>query len=306
MDVASKSVRNRAGERDQPDRGQGGRHRGALAEAGGKDEQRDDHDSPADPEQCAEEPGGKPDGNEAHTRIVRAVAAVERLSEAPELAAILLDIDGTLAPIAPRPEDARVPDEARAEVATLAERYALVACISGRTGEDARRMVGVEGVRYVGAHGLELAPDADRWRNEIHAFASGVDWPVEDKGLTVSFHYRQAEDEDAALEYLEEVAEKARRSGLIPRFGRKVLEIRPPVRADKGTAVRQLLDEAGLHRALYAGDDSTDADAFRALDKLEVGVRVAVSSDEAPSDLVESADIVVASPAELLTLLARL
>jgi trehalose 6-phosphate phosphatase len=234
------------------------------------------------------------------------VSAVDRLSEAPELAAILLDIDGTLAPIAPRPEDARVPDEARAEVARLGGRYALVACISGRTGEDARRMVGVDGVRYVGAHGLELAPDADRWRDEIHAFASSVDWPVEDKGLTVSFHYRQAEDEVAALEYLEEVAEKARRSGLIPRFGRKVLEIRPPVHADKGTAVRQLLDEADLRRALYAGDDSTDTDAFRALDGLEVGVRVAVSSDEAPNVLVRLADIVVASPAELLTVLSRL
>ena len=234
------------------------------------------------------------------------MSAVDLLSEAPGLAAILLDIDGTLARIAPRPGDARVPDEARAEIARLAGRYALVACISGRTGEDSRRMVGVEGVRYVGSHGLELAPDADRWRDEIHAFASGVDWPVEDKGLTVSFHYRQAEDEDAALEYLEEVAEQARRSRLIPRFGRKVLEIRPPVRADKGTAVSKLLDEAGLRRALYAGDDSTDADAFRALDSLEVGVRVAVSSDEAPSELVDTADVVVGSPAELLALLSRL
>jgi trehalose 6-phosphate phosphatase len=174
------------------------------------------------------------------------VSAVERLPEAPERAAIFLDIDGTLAPIAPRPEDARVPDEAREEVARLAERYALVACVSGRTGEDARRMVGVDGVRYVGSHGLELAPDADRWRDEIQSFVATVDWPVEDKGLTVSFHYRQAEDEDAALEYLDEVAERARQAGLIPRFGRKVLEIRPPVHADKGTAVTQLLDDTGL------------------------------------------------------------
>ena len=234
------------------------------------------------------------------------MSAVERLSEAPELAAIFLDVDGTLAPIAPRPEEARVPNEAREEVARLAERYALVACVSGRTGEDARRMVGVESVRYVGAHGLELAPDADRWRDEIHAFAATVDWPVEDKGLTVSFHYRLAEDEDAALEYLDEVAERARAAGLIPRFGRKVLEIRPPVHADKGTAVEQMLDEAGLRRALYAGDDSTDADAFRALDALEVGVRVAVSSDEAPSELTRLADLLVDSPADLLALLSRL
>jgi trehalose 6-phosphate phosphatase len=133
-----------------------------------------------------------------------------------------------------------------------------------------------------------------------------VDWPVEDKGLTVSFHYREAENEDEALEYLEGVADRAREAGLVPRFGRKVLEIRPPVEADKGTAVTQLLAEAGLRRALYAGDDTTDLDAFRAVEGLEVGIRVAVSSDEAPSELVDVADVVVNSPVELLTLLSRL
>jgi trehalose 6-phosphate phosphatase len=228
------------------------------------------------------------------------------LAQAPRRAAILLDVDGTLAPIATRPEDASVPEETRAEVERLAGRYALVACISGRTGEDARRLVGVDGIRFVGSHGLELEPEAAEWRERIHSFAAGIDWPVEDKGLTVSFHYRQAGDEEAALAYLEEVAERARGEGLLPRFGRKVLEIRPPVHADKGTAVGHLLAEAGLQRALYAGDDTTDLDGFRALDGLELGIRVAVSSDEAPALLVSSADIVVGSPAELLALLRRL
>jgi trehalose 6-phosphate phosphatase len=234
------------------------------------------------------------------------VSALNCLAEAPDRAAIVLDVDGTLAPIVRRPEESAVPEEARHEVARLVARYALVACVSGRTGYDARRLVGVDGVRYVGSHGLELAPEADRWRNEIHRFAAGVDWPVEDKGLTISFHYREAENEDTALEYLEEVAERAHAAGLVPRFGRKVLEIRPPVEADKGTAVTQLLSEAGLKRALYAGDDTTDIDAFRALDGLELGIRVAVSSDEAPGELVNAADIVVESPAELLALLSRL
>ena len=228
------------------------------------------------------------------------------LAEAPQRAAILLDVDGTLAPIAPRPDGARVPEETRAEVQRLAGTYALVACISGRTGDDARRLVGVDGVRYVGSHGLELEPEAGDWVERIRSFAAGVDWPVEDKGLTVSFHYREAEDEEGALAYLEGVAERARGEGLVPRFGRKVLEIRPPVPAHKGTAVRHLLAAADLERALYAGDDTTDLDAFRALDGLELGVRVAVSSDEAPKDLVGGADIVVASPAELVELLRRL
>jgi trehalose 6-phosphate phosphatase len=237
---------------------------------------------------------------------VQAEALVARLAEAPDAAAILLDVDGTLAPIVARPEQAQVPAETRDEVARLAGRYALVACVSGRTGDDARRMVGVDGVVYVGSHGLELEPEARRWRERLRSFADTVDWPVEDKGLTVSFHYREADDEEAALDYLDEVADRAREQGLAPRFGRKVLELRPPVDADKGTAVRALLSERGLRRALYAGDDTTDLDAFRALDGLELAARVAVSSDEAPQELVREADVTVDSPRALLDLLRRL
>jgi trehalose 6-phosphate phosphatase len=233
-------------------------------------------------------------------------ALVVHLAEAPEAAAIILDVDGTLAPIVSQPEEAHVPSETRDEVARLTGRYGLVACVSGRLGEDARRMVGVDGVVYVGVHGLELEPEAARWQERLRSFAATVDWPVEDKGLTVSFHYRDAGDEEAALEYLEEVAGRAREEGLAPRFGRKVLELRPPVDAHKGTAVRRLLSDRGLRRALYAGDDTTDLDAFRALDGLEVAVRVAVSSDEAPGELITEADVVVDSPAAFLDLLRGL
>jgi trehalose 6-phosphate phosphatase len=232
--------------------------------------------------------------------------ALARLSEDPALAAVLLDVDGTLAPIVARPELAEVPAETRAEVARLAERYALVGCISGRSGEEARRLVGVEGVVYVGVHGLELAPEAERWRETLRPFAQ-LEWPwLEDKGLTVALHWREAADEQAARAELEGIAERAEATGLQARWGRKVLELRPPVQADKGTAVRTLLEKRGLRRALYAGDDTTDLDAFRGLDGLEVAVRVAVASAEAPSGLREAADLTVTSPAELLDLLRRL
>jgi trehalose 6-phosphate phosphatase len=228
------------------------------------------------------------------------------LVEAPAEAAILLDVDGTLAPIVPRPELAAVPEETRAEVRRLAARYGLLACISGRTGADAARLVGVDGIVYVGVHGLEVAPEAERWRDRVQEFATAAPWPVENKGLTVGFHYREAEDEAAARAELERVAERARAAGLEPRWGRKVLEIRPPLEADKGTAVGRLLDERGLRRALYAGDDTTDLDAFRGLDGLDYAVRIAVASAEGPPELRARADLVVQSPARLLDLLRLL
>ena len=229
-----------------------------------------------------------------------------RLAERPESSAILLDVDGTLAPIVSRPQDAKVPDDTRAILEQLAARYALVACVSGRPGDDAAELVGVPGVVCVGEHGLELDPRAAEWAPRIAEFAASVDWPAERKRLTAAFHWRTAEDERAAVAELRRVADRAGAAGLRPRWGRKVLEVRPPIDADKGTAIRSLLDERGLRRALYAGDDTTDLDAFRGLDGLELAVRVAVVSDEAPNDLGTAADVVVGSPEALADLLRRL
>ena len=230
-----------------------------------------------------------------------------RLAEAPDRAAILLDVDGVLAPIVDVPHEAVVPEETRAEVARLHERYALVACISGRSGADARRIVGLDQLVYVGEHGLELVPEAAEWSERLHAFAESIDWDdIERKPLTISFHYRRADNEAEALAMLEAAAARARHEGLVARFGRKVLELRPPVGAHKGTAVAHLLGERGLERALYAGDDTTDLDAFDAVRSLELGVRVAVASAEGPPALREAADIVVDGPAEMLELLRAL
>jgi trehalose 6-phosphate phosphatase len=231
---------------------------------------------------------------------------LDELAREPGRAALLLDVDGVLAPIVARPEDADVPEDTRAELRRLVARYALVACISGRPAGEVARMVDVDGIAVVGEHGLGLDPAAEQWAESLHAFADGVEWPVERKALSVSFHYRGADDEAAARAFLEEVATRARAAGLVARFGRKVLELRPPVAANKGTAVRHLLDGHGLRRALYAGDDTTDLDAFDALDGLEVGVRVAVVSPEGPPELQDGADLVVESPEELLDLLRTL
>jgi trehalose 6-phosphate phosphatase len=230
------------------------------------------------------------------------------LSHAPERSTLIFDVDGTLAPIAPRPELAEVPPETRTELVRLAGRYLLVACVSGRSGEEARRLVGVDEIEFVGNHGLELDPRALDLADEIARFRSAVALPVEDKKLSLTYHYREAEDEAAARAQLERVAERARSEGLDARWGRKVLEIRPDVRADKGTAVRALLEQSGARRGLYAGDDATDLDGFGGLSGagLEHAVRVAVASDEAPPELRDAADLVVADPRDLLALLRLL
>jgi trehalose 6-phosphate phosphatase len=228
------------------------------------------------------------------------------LREAPKRAAILLDVDGTLAPIVERPEDAAVPQETRDVLLGLVERYGLVGVVTGRPGTLAAEFVGVEGVSIVGHHGLELADGVDEWRGRLASFRDTVEWPVEDKGLGLSYHYRTSPDRDAARTELERLAERARAEGFRTRFGKMVLEVLPSVDADKGTAVVALLAQAGLSRALFAGDDTTDLDAFRALDALEVGVKVAVDSAEAPPELRDRADIVVPGPAALVDLLRTL
>ena len=232
---------------------------------------------------------------------------IARLAETPERAALLLAVAGGRAPSVARPEPARVPDETRSVLRLLAGRYGLVACVSGRTGDDARRIVGVDELVYVGEHGLELEPEADAWAGKLQAFADETpEWTPERKRLTISYHWRTAPDERAAVATLERVAERARAAGLVTRWGRKVLELRPPLAADKGTAVRHLLARHGIERALYAGDDTTDLDAFRALEELPLGVRVAVRSAEGPPELAEAADASVDGPTGMLELLRRL
>jgi trehalose 6-phosphate phosphatase len=239
---------------------------------------------------------------------VAADALLEELAAAPRTAGLFLDFDGVLAPVVERPEDALPPEETRAELTRLTERYAVVAVVSGRAGDDVRARVAVPGV-VVGSHGLELDPQADRWRRRIREFAAAAPWPAAEtelKGLSVAFHFRTAPDERAAVLALEEIAATATEDGYVARFGRKVLEVLPPLGSHKGTAVRELLERHGIDRALVAGDDTTDLDAFRAVDGLDLAVRVAVVSEESPQLLREAADVVVGTPEEFLELLRRL
>lgn len=239
------------------------------------------------------------------------------LREAPGQTAIFCDVDGTLAPIVERAEDAHVPEKTSRLLGALARRYALVACVSGRSATEARRLVGVGSIAYAGAHGAELLePGASEptvmpawasWAGRVRRFALERDTPelrtlrirIEDKGPIMAFHWRGARDEEAARTRLEGIAAEAEAAGLLPHWGRKVLEVRPPVPVDKGQAVRELVRRSAVRGALFGGDDATDLDAFEALaalaadGELDTILRVGVRSDEGPPGIVERADLVV-------------
>jgi trehalose-phosphatase len=244
----------------------------------------------------------------------------------PARAAILTDIDGTLAPIVERASEAAVPAAAREALAALNERYGLVGCVSGRQALEARELVGLEQLAYAGNHGLELllpgaeAPLADpslagREQEAAEFLAAdpleldAAELRLEDKGAIQALHWRGAGDEARAEARARELAVSAGHAGLEPRWGRKVLELRPVGGGGKDAAVASLLGGEGLDRAVYAGDDRTDLDAFRRLRELREGgdlvvaVCVGVLSAEAPSGLAEESDVTAPGPEGWLAML---
>lgn len=219
---------------------------------------------------------------------------------------LLLDVDGTLSPIAPSPDAAFIPARTRSALERLVAAPGVhVALVSGRAAGDALRLVGVQGVWAVGNHGFEcVAPDGrivsaaidESWRGRLAA-AGAAAAPVvgahpgamlEDKRWTLSVHYRQA-GIDAELSLRTALERIALDHGLALTSGRKVLELRPSVAVDKGSAslalVAQIAPE-GKAAVLYAGDDRTDEDAFVALRAARsdaVTIRVAPPTSEAPA-----------------------
>ncbi|MQA73349.1 MAG: trehalose-phosphatase [Solirubrobacterales bacterium] len=247
----------------------------------------------------------------------RIARLIEPLRAHPERAAVLCDVDGTLAPITARPDQTLVPAPVRQALARIADRYRLVACVSGRPAATARALVGLDGIVYLGNHGLEtlgagagepeLAPAATAAAGRARELVESLDAArlatvglrLEDKGPIQALHWRGAESLAAAELEAREVAALAQASGLEPHWGRRVLELRPPTGIDKGTSVERLVAGAGVDSALYGGDDLTDLDAFTGLDRLLAAgrllhaVRVGVGSPEGPAALVERCDLLV-------------
>lgn len=242
------------------------------------------------------------------------------LRRQPDHAAVLLDFDGTLAPIVERAGDARPLPGAREVLVALQEAYAVVAVISGRPVAYLTKHLG-SGLRLVGLYGLEWTSGGDRfehaeaaeWRPVIDALAAeasrvlpaGVD--VEHKGLSLTLHLRPAPP-SAAVVVQAWAADAARRTGTKQRAAKMSVELHPPIAADKGTVVAELL--RGLTAAAYLGDDQGDLPAFAALDSFRSAgghaTKIAIAGIDATPALVAAADIVVDGPPAALTLLRTL
>jgi len=227
---------------------------------------------------------------------------------------VFLDFDGSLARIVARPDQARPFPGAAESVGALVPRYRLVAVVSGRRSEEVAALLGVPGVRYEGLYGMgEAVPEArealvDRVRVAVGMVPEA--W-VEEKGVSLAVHYREAPDPVRARTHLVAALRPvAADEGLDLVEGKMVLELVPAGRPLKGGAVERLVGEFGLSAALFAGDDVADLDAFAALDRLAarglLAVKVAVRGDETPRSLVEAADLAVDGPEGLVGLLHRL
>jgi trehalose 6-phosphate phosphatase len=258
------------------------------------------------------------------------VEALESIRSDPTRSAVLLDIDGTLAPIVRHAADAHVPEATRSLLIEVARRYRVVGCVSGRRAATARQIVAIGTIAYVGNHGGELLrpgatspqidPELAAWTARVREFADRVYTSEhqrmrvrsEDKDAIAAFHWRGAPDEDAAARAVQAIAQRAEQEGLAVHWGRKVLEVRPPVVLDKSLGIAMLLRGAEVAAAVYVGDDTTDLDAFRGLrslvesGELSSALCVAVSSDEAPPGLDAEADLTVDGPGGVRELLEAL
>ncbi|MEE8386430.1 MAG: trehalose-phosphatase [Dehalococcoidia bacterium] len=240
---------------------------------------------------------------------------------------LMSDIDGTQSPIVSRPEEATVPEATRSLLHQLVAQGVKVGLLTGRSLETARRMAGLDDVAYAAEHGLilclngrresapgleeyeALAREAERDISAVCEAISGVQ--MENKGALLAVHYRRAGDPTAARKAVLAAVERSRAAGRFrTQEGRMVIELRPPLEIDKGTALETLAERLGLRGVVCLGDDITDIDMFAAARRLRAGgmavATVAVVGDEAAPEVAEAADYAVEGVAGVSRLLREM
>lgn len=216
----------------------------------------------------------------------------DRIRSVPAIA-LFLDFDGSISPIAARPEHAAIDPETKHVIERLKELGCLqIAIISGRQLTDVRQRTGIDGLIYAGNHGLEIETDtvclreprAESLRLEVRRlvlrlqqlFSDVAGIEIEDKCIGVAVHYRQVHESlhEWVQRSVEESVSNCRAFRCIA--GKKVIDVTPAIEWNKGHAVHWILERYSSASALpiYVGDDATDEDAFNALPGDALTIRV--------------------------------
>ncbi len=224
---------------------------------------------------------------------------------------LITDVDGTISNIAPTPQAAKVWPPCRHALAILVKHLALVAAISGRPAVEVRNMVKVDGVVYIGNHGMEhwdegnLKPTEDiadysavitATIDELTPVLSRPDIILETKGITATIHYRLCPNHQAARREILAALKKATPAKRLRIMsGKMSINLLPPVDINKGTAVIKLIKAYSLRAGVYLGDEVTDIDAFKAIHSAArnsefQGFTIGVTSREMPKRLRDESD----------------
>ncbi|HEX3013326.1 MAG TPA: trehalose-phosphatase [Methanobacterium sp.] len=234
-----------------------------------------------------------------------------------EKTAVITDIDGTISKIVLDPDEATVSQIMKDTLKKLVNKFQLVGIVTGRNVRNAKEMLEVEGLLYIGSHGLEylkddeihIEPEVEEYLPIIQKVAQNLQNEEElyniknilfqEKGLCFTVHYRKCEDpEETHRKILEAINEMEGIEKFKITEGRKVVEIRPKSGHDKGTILEKLIFENALEKLIYLGDDVTDVDAFNKLKELKEGdkvngVGIVVVSEEVPDYVKENASFYV-------------
>ncbi|MCJ2520001.1 MAG: trehalose-phosphatase [Candidatus Thermoplasmatota archaeon] len=235
---------------------------------------------------------------------------------------IFLDLDGTLCQIVDAPDAVEMPSLTRRYLEALSAKHKIVVIISGRAASTLLRIVNIPSIIYVGNHGLEiieggkrriLLPEgvAARMRSLGETLRSSIDCEgilLELKELSHAIHYRRAANPVKARECILRELDEIDLAGVRMTEGKLLVQLRPEYPLDKGKALELLVKERGIRRILYAGDDTTDLDAFRSVAELVKGgslrgYRIAVRHPDSPARLLQLADYSVEGVEEMQQLL---
>jgi trehalose 6-phosphate phosphatase len=238
--------------------------------------------------------------------------SLQPLKKHPKEAGLFLDLDGTLADLVDLPEEVRFHQATRNLLQALRTRFRSVVIISGRSSRSLETIVQLPELTYVGNHGLEIVenghrrvllpePHASRMRAIEEMLPDVIEVEgaaLELKELSHAIHYRRSTDPRAARRDILQALRRLDFQDVRLLEGKFLIQIRPDAGLDKGTAVTTLVQERGLRFLLYAGDDTTDIDGFRAVKDLAaqsdgIGIRLAVSYPDTPDALLRAADFSV-------------